>query len=146
MKTVVSTLLMLGGAVLFVVIPAVVPVHAQCTDATLAGSYAFVWQAFTTKHGVQGQDVPWAGTGKVTFDGAGNSVATWTTSLDGTILTSQSGAGPYTVNADCSGNWTLTTGDAAGFSANLQIASGGAEVFGVDTGAGDTASFTLKKQ
>jgi len=144
MKKVLSTLLILGAAALFVVLPTTV--HAQCTNAALTGSYAMIWQGFTAKKSVHGPYVPWAGVGILTFDGAGNATASWTTSVDGTIYTSQFGAGPYTVNPDCGGALSLTSGSAAGFTSNLVIAGGGAEVFVLSTGTGDAATFTLKKQ
>jgi hypothetical protein len=145
MKKFTSPLVILSAATLFVVVPGATAVHAQCTTDTLTGSYAMIWQDFTTEKALQGNEVPWAGTAVVTFNGVGNTTASYTTAVDGTFYPAQAGAGPYTVNPDCSGTWSLTSGDASGFTSNLVIASGGAEVFGAATNTSDTVAFDLVK-
>ena len=72
MKKFTSPLVILSAATLFVVVPGATAAHAQCTNATLIGSYAMIWQDFTTKKALQGNEVLWAGIAVVTFDGAGN--------------------------------------------------------------------------
>ena len=141
MKRMLSALLTLAAAAALV--PAV---HAQCTNATLTGNYAMIWSGFTTKKAPMGNEVPWAGVGVVTFDGAGNVSAGYTTAINGAIYTAQTGAGTYTVNSDCTGSFAITSGDAAGTTANLVILGGGVEVFGVVTQPANTLSFDLKKQ
>ncbi len=146
MKRILSTLLTLVAAIGLVVLPAATAVHAQCTNATLNGNYAMTWSGFTTKHAPVGNEVPWAGVAVVTFDGAGNFSAGWTTAINGVIYTAQTGAGTYTVNSDCTGSLAFTSGDAVGFTSNLVIIGGGVEVFSLTTQPGNTMSFDLKKQ
>lgn len=146
MKKLVSSLTMLAAVTLFVVLPAVRTVHAQCSNATLTGTYALMWSGFTTKKAPAGNEVPWAGAGQIAFDGAGNITSTYSTAIDGTIYTSQAAAGTYSVSPDCNGTLTFTSGDAGGVTANLVVASGGAEAFGVITNTGDTVSVDLKRQ
>lgn len=87
MKTIVSALLTLAAAIVLVVLPNSITAHAQCSNATLTGTYAMIWSGFTTPKGPKGNEVPWAGVAVVTFDGAGNSSASWTTALNGAIYT-----------------------------------------------------------
>jgi hypothetical protein len=148
MKKSVSALLTLAAAFVLVVLPNSITVHAQCSNATLTGTYAMIWSGFTTKKAPVGNEVPFAGTGVVTFDGAGNASVSVTFAINGVISTNLTGSGPYTVNPDCTGSWAVTSGDLAGFTSSLVMIGGGAEVFGVDTAAssGTTVSFDLKKQ
>jgi hypothetical protein len=141
MKRISSALLTLAAAIALVVLPGVTAVHAQCTNATLTGNYAMIWQGFTAKNRM-GNEVPFAGAGVVTFDGAGNASISWSQAFNGAISTGLNGSGPYTVNSDCTGSWAVGTF----FSSNLVIIGGGAEVFGIDTAPTNTISFDLKKQ
>jgi hypothetical protein len=121
---------------------------AGCTDATLAGSYAFIQPAgFTAPHsGTKAKEVPWQFVGVETFDGAGNTSVNYTVAVNGAISTNQTGAGTYSVNSDCSGSLSFTSGDAAGYAANLAISDGGAEVFAISTNPGNTGTVVEKRQ
>lgn len=125
-------------------------VHAQsaCSNATLIGNYAAIQPAgFTTPgHSLKGAAVPWQVVGTFTFDGTGDVSANYTTSVNGTVYTSQTASGSYAVNSDCTASLSFTSGDAAGYTANLVILGAGAEFFGIATGTGDTAAFDAKKQ
>lgn len=68
-----------------------------------------------------GASVPWAGVGVESFDGMGNVTLSFAEALDGKITTGSTGAGTYTVNADCTGSESFTSGDAAGERANMVI-------------------------
>jgi hypothetical protein len=129
----------------FTVLPVV---HASgCTDATLTGNYAIIWSGFATPgNSTTGNEVPWAGAGVLKFDGAGNFSASWTNALDGKILTGLTAAGTYTVNSNCTGSLSFTTGDVTDVTANIVIVGGGVEVFAIDTTAGTTLALDLKKQ
>jgi len=143
MKQIINMLLILATAVGLVVLPTVTAVHAQCTNATLSGNYRIVWQGFTTKTpATGGNEFPWAGAGVFTFDGAGNWSATWTDALNGTISRGNTGSGTYTVNPNCTGSMAFDQG----FTFDLVIASGGAEVSLVATVPGNSVLFDLKKQ
>ena len=125
-------------------------VHAQsgCSVASLSGNYGFIQPAGVTHSGKKGKgaNVPWQFIGVATFDGAGDISAAYSGSLNGQVFTNQTTAGTYTVNSDCTGSVSYTSGGAAGATYNLVIADGGNEIFAVDTGTGDTASVILKKQ
>jgi hypothetical protein len=125
-------------------------VHAQsgCSNATLTGNYAAIQPAgFTTPgRSLKGAAVPWQVVGTFTLDGAGNVSASYTAAVNGTDYTSQTASGSYTVNSDCTASLSFTSGDAAGYAADLAIIRSGAELFGIAAGNGDTASFDAKKQ
>lgn len=124
-------------------------VHAQsgCNDGTLTGNYGIVWSGFATpSNSTTGNEVPWAGAGVMKYDGAGNFSASWTNALNGRILTGLTAGGTYTVNSNCTGSLSFTTGDVTDVTANVVIVSGGAEALAIDTTAGSTVVFDLKKQ
>jgi hypothetical protein len=155
MKRIVSSVLALAALAALVVVTTtsrrdVQPVYAQsgCTDATLIGNYAVIQPAgFTTpKKATTGNEVPWQIVGVITFDGAGNASASYSGSLNGSVFTGQTTSGTYIVNSDCSASLSFTSGDAAGYTANMVIIGGGAEVFGTSTNTGNTASFDAKRQ
>jgi len=122
-------------------------VHAQsgCSVATLTGNYGVRWQGFDILKGTA-HEVPWAGVGVLTFDGAGTVSFSWTQSLDGKISTGLSGAGNYSVNSDCTGSVSFTSGDAAEETANVVIVGGGQEVLSVSTLNTQTIMLDAKKQ
>jgi hypothetical protein len=143
MKRILSTLL------LVVLSATLVPaVYAQggCTDATLTGNYAFNLSGFaspvTPKRGAQ----PWAVTGVLNLDGAGNISASYAGSINGGVFTAQTTSGTYTVNSDCTGSVAFTSGDDAGGTYNIVIIGGGTEVFILSTQAHTTATGDAKKQ
>jgi len=153
MKSIVGGLLIVAVSTLLVLLPLsrhdISAVHAGsgCTRASLTGSYAFSWSGFTNPNGPQpGHQAPWAAAGTATFDGAGNVSTNYSTSNNGQVFAAQSSSGTYEVNSDCSGSLSFTSGNAAGFTANLVLANNAREILGVDTGAGDTMSFDLKRR
>jgi hypothetical protein len=127
----------------------VTPVHAQggCSIATLTSAYAFRDPAFVAPgHAVNGAEVPAAAVGVFSFDGLGGVSASYTLVINGVISTGQTGSGTYTVNSDCTGSVSFTTGDAAGLTFNIIIIGGGTEIFGIHTSPGITGAFDAKKQ
>lgn len=80
-----------------------------------------------------GAPVTWAGVGVESFDGMGNVTLSFAQALDGKITTGSTGAGTYTVNADCTGSESFTSGDAAGETANMVIVGAGTEALAVST-------------
>lgn len=128
----------------------VTPVHAQggCSVATLKGPYAFKDPGFTTPgRSVNGATVfPFAAMGVEAFDGAGNVSASYTLVTNGAISAGLTGSGTYTVNSDCTGSVSFTTGDAAGLTFNIAIIGGGTETFGIHTSSGITGALDAKKQ
>ena len=126
MKRIVNVLLTLAATVGLVVLPAVTAAHASgCTNTTLTGNYGIISSGFGTKKGTMGNEFPAAIVGVATFDGAGNFSSTWTSAFNGGIARGLSGSGTYTVNSDCIGSSAFTSGDAAGFTFDVVVVSGG---------------------
>jgi len=76
----------------------------ECSDATLKGTFAFTSTGFIT--GPSAQAGPFAIVGAQTFDGNGAFTAAATVSQNGNIIPVTL-AGTYTVNPDCTGNFTV---------------------------------------
>jgi hypothetical protein len=152
MKRIVSALLALAVLAALAIIAAtskhsVRAVYAQsgCSAATLNGNYAIYQSGFTPKN-LKGNPDPVADVGVVTFDGTGNFSLVYSEAFNGVISTGLTGAGTYTVNSDCSGSISLTSGSAAGATVNLAIIGGGREWFGLNTTPSVTAILDAKKQ
>ena len=133
--------------VLAVVVTTTSSVYAQCSNATLTGSYGFKQQGFglrNSKPAKLGNMIPFATVGVVTFDGAGNASFTLTQ-----VFNSEGGAffeaipGTYTVNSDCTG--TIAIED-FGLHFYMVTVGGGAEVFAIQTETGTTNIVDAKKQ
>lgn len=128
------------------------PVYAQsgCTDTTLTGNYAVIGPGFVTPAAAKtvsaSQDVPIAIVGVLAFDGAGKVSFTFTLAVNGVISQGLTSSGAYTVNSDCTGSISFTSGAAAGVAFNTAIIGGGTEVFAIQTNSGTTATFDAKKQ
>jgi hypothetical protein len=126
-------------------------VHAGsgCAVASLSGNYAASQSGFESKTHQNGSLLPFATLGLATFDGAGNFSITYTDMSPGQpsyIAVQGNGSGTYTVNSDCSGSISVTAGDAAGLTLNLQVIGGGTEVFGISTTPFIVANSDFKKQ
>ena len=133
--------------VLAVVVTTTSPVYAQCSNATLTGSYGFRQQGFglrNSKPAKLGNMIPFATVGVVTFDGAGNASFTLTQ-----VFNSEGGGffeaipGTYTVNSDCTG--TIAIED-FGLHFYMVTVGGGAELFAIQTETGTTSIVDAKKQ
>ena len=118
-------------------------VYAQCSNATLTGSYGFKQDGFGTHNG-HGNAVPVAQVGVVTFDGAGNASFTTTS-----VFNSSGGEffeaipGTYTVNSDCTGTVTI---EDFGLHFYIVTVGGGKEFFAIQTDIGSTNIVDGKKQ
>jgi hypothetical protein len=117
---------------------AVRTVYAQsgCSDATLSSNYAFRISGFTSKNVANGNPLPVAVVGVLTFDGAGNVSTHYTDMSPGKpayIAVQGTGSGTYAVSSDCTGSISFTAGDAAGLDANMVIIGGGMEGFAAFT-------------
>jgi hypothetical protein len=118
---------------------------SACNAATLAGNYGFNFFGFGTPppnntHG--SVTAPIAGVGLGTFDGIGN--------LAGPVVFSQNGdlvnltyTATYTVNANCTG---LLTGTSGNPSFSFVIVTGGAEILGTCVPPGCAYNLDMKKQ
>ena len=108
-----------------------------CNQATIKGSYGFVFSGFNTGNGV----FPTTGVGRATFDGRGNwSGSFFAGSTDPASIVPIGGT--YTVNADCTGllHGTNGTNDLA-----FVIVSGGAEIFMVNLSPGQVFAVDVKR-
>ena len=151
MKRIVSALLALAASATLVFVVTswkhgVTPVHAQggCSVATLTGNYAFIQPGWAPLKS-QGNQLPFFNMGVIAFDGTGDFSVSLTGVAHG-VVSNETDAGTYTVNPDCTGSFSITTGPAAGLTFNMAIIGGGAEIFGINTTAGFTSSFDAKKQ
>jgi hypothetical protein len=106
----------------------------QCPlqNATLLGTY--MSSGTGTIVGVG----PIAAVGTITYDGKGNSVNTYTVSVNGAISRGVTVTGPYTVNRDCTG--TLAQSD--GLNYDFVVAPDGSAVFWIETDTGVVISGT----
>jgi hypothetical protein len=133
--------------VLAVVLTKTSTVYAQCSNATLTGSYGFKQDGFDNngkKDPKLGNEIPFANVGLVTFDGVGNlSVTTTFVFNGGGGQPFGPATGTYTVNSDCTG--TITVPDAF-TTFNIVTVSHGAEFLGIQTDIGVTNTIDGKKQ
>jgi hypothetical protein len=123
------------AAMSFAVAPlAAIAAEAQCPlqNATLHGTY--VVSGTGTIVGVG----PLAAVGEVTFDGRGNSIATYTASVNGTINKGVMVTGTYTVNPDC----TASHAESDGSHYDYVVAPDGNTVTWIKTDPGTVVSGT----
>jgi hypothetical protein len=121
-----------------------------CSLDTLRGNYAFSQSGFESPNAPGQKPQPFTDVGVSTFDGAGNFSATFTDMSPGNpnpyIALQLTASGTYTVNSDCTGSLSITTGPAAGVTLNMAVIGGGAEVFGINTTPWIIATSDFKKQ
>jgi hypothetical protein len=102
-----------------------------CSNYTLRGTFAFTSTGFTTAASPAGAGMV-AEVGTQTFDGTGGTTGAAMLSGNGAIY-QLTIAGTYTVNADCTGTFTLMVT----FPASSGIGTVPVDVFFVITGSGD---------
>jgi hypothetical protein len=151
MKRIVITLLVMAVLAAPVLVTttskhAVRAVYAQsgCSVATLNGHYAFTQPGWAGAG--QGNQLPFFNVGVVAFDGTTGTVSASFTGVSHGVVSTETDAGTYTVNPDCTGSISFTTGPGAGVTFNTVIIGRGAELFGINTSAGFTSSLDAKKQ
>lgn len=107
---------------------------ARCPlqNATLHGTYSVAGTGTIVGLG------PIAAVGEVTFDGLGNSTATYTASVNGTIHKGVTVTGTYVVNFDC----TATHAESDGTHYNYVVTPDGNKVWWIETDAGVVLSGT----
>jgi len=101
---------------------------ARCPlqNATLHGTYLVAGTGTIVGLG------PISAVGEVTFDGQGNSTATYTASVNGTIHKGVTVTGTYAVNLDCTG----THAESDGTHYNFVVTPDGNKVWWIETDAG----------
>src|SRR5271157_617178 len=111
MKRIVSALLALAVLAALAIVTTtskniVRPVYAGsgCTDKTVKGNYGLTFSGFMVP-GVNpnAKEVPFAGEGLFTFDGAGNLSGVYNGSQNGQVFIASPYSATYVVNSDCTG-------------------------------------------
>ena len=122
---------MLKGSIAFVVFASMFVVGAvpnaqarQCSNASLKGAYGFLDTQTVVPAGT-----PFAALGRWNFDGKGNFTNTITFNDNGTV-TYINDFGPYTVNADCTGQIGILEGTGT---IEIVLVDGGKEFYGIPT-------------
>lgn len=107
---------------------------AQCPlqNATLHGTYMVLGTGTVVGVG------PVSAVGVIIYDGKGNSVNTFTASVNGAIYRGVTVTGPYAVNRDCTG--TLAQSDGTNY--DFVVAPDGSTVNWIETDAGAVVSGT----
>jgi len=105
MKDHLATALPLTAIAIALCLAAALPVHAaQCSVSSVAGSYGYTTSGFVASSATT--FVPVSAVGKITFDGHGNVSGSQTRVVAGSPL-DETYSGTYTVNADCTGSFTV---------------------------------------
>ena len=115
----------------------VAKVYAEngCTLRTLNGSYGAAGDGLITfgqPPVTSSNTIPIAVAGVQTFDGTGNFSLSNTTNLGGLVFPS-TGAGTYTVNADCTGSVTINVSNGEVLHSNIVIVDHGRQILNVST-------------
>jgi hypothetical protein len=120
---------MLKGSIALVVFVSMFVVGAvpnaqarQCSNASLKGAYGFL-----DSHTVVPAGTPFAALGRWNFDGEGNFTNTVTLNDNGTVIHIND-FGPYTVNADCTGQIGILEGTET---IEIVLVDGGKEFYGI---------------
>ncbi len=126
-------------------IPLSVQAQPSCSNATLNGSFGYT----NTGTILAGPDAgPFGGVGRQTFDGKGNTEATASVSVNGTIYHATI-KGTYAVNANCTGSMTLVVNAGTETFTNhvdLVIVHGGAEFQAINTDPGIVVTTVANRQ
>jgi hypothetical protein len=110
----------------------------QCSNASLRGAYGFL-----DSHTVVPAGTPFAALGRWNFDGKGNFTITLTINDNGTV-THVSDSGPYTVNADCTGQIFILGGTGT---VEIVLVDGGKEFYELATNPSSLVnSFSVAKK
>jgi len=117
----------------------------SCSNASLSGSFGYT----NTGTILTGPDAgPFGGVGRQTFDGKGNTQATATVSVNGSVYHATI-TGTYVVNSDCTGSMTLVGSAGSETFTNhvdLVIVRGGTEFRAINTDPGIVLTTVGKKQ
>lgn len=101
-------------------------------NATLHGTYVVYGTGTIVGVG------PIAAVGEHTYDGQGHTVATYTLSVNGTIIRGVTVTGAYTVNPDC----TMTLSESDGSTYDFVVAPDGRTATWINTGSGTVVTGT----
>ncbi len=120
-------------------------VHAQsgCSVSNLNGGFGYYLNGFT--YDSQGYQVDLTASGRFVTDGAGNLTGGDTLSNDGSIVR-RTYTGTYTVNADCTGNATVTFPSNGHSNFDIVVVNNGKEANMMETDTGVIFSGVAKQQ
>lgn len=118
--------------------------QSSCSNASLSGSFGYTntGTIVTPPLGL------FAGVGRQTFDGKGDTEATATVSVNGQIYQATI-KGTYVVNPDCTGSMTLSVSAGGQHFTNqvdFVIVCGGTEVEAINKDSGSVITTVAKKQ
>jgi len=124
---------------------------AQCSNATVSGTYRYIWTgsgSFGAAGGIvpprpNGPFTPFAAVGLATFNGDGTSSNVDTVQVAGIVL-NRSFTNTYQIGSDCRG--TVTAQGASAPTANIVVAPDGSEILFINTISGVVISGWYKKQ
>ena len=131
-----------SGALAALVLGLAPMAKAQCSVATLAGSFVRRDTGFVmAPPAIAG---PLAGVHLVTFDGNGTFTSTGFASLNGNVSESTA-TGTYKVNADCTGTYTSVSSTGRTGTAFFVIANNGNEIHILPTNTGGSITCIARK-
>jgi hypothetical protein len=109
--------------------------HAGCTNATIQGTYAFTIHG--TIFNLDGSTLLVDGLARTTFDGKGNLTQLDAVAVNGNVAPGwASNTGTYSVNADCTGTFTVTNGNLPQVHLQMIIAHSGNTIHDMVTDPG----------
>jgi hypothetical protein len=125
-------------------------VYAQCSNATIVGTYRYIWTGYGSFGGnaepplrPNGPFTPFAAVGLTTFSADGTSSNTDTIQLAGGVF-KRSFTNTFQVGSDCRG--TITAQGATEPTANIVVAPDGSEILFINSFPGVVISGTYKRQ
>lgn len=122
---------------------------AQCSNATVVGTYRYLWTGYGSFGGggeplrPNGPFTPFAAVGLTTFNADGTSSNTDTVQIAGGVF-ERSFTNTYQVGADCRG--TITVQGASEPTAHIVVASDGSEILFINSIPGVVISGWYKRQ
>lgn len=111
-----------------------------CSNGSLQGSFGY------TVTGYAPGNVPFAAVGRILFNGSGQVTTTRTLSNGGTIVRGDTGSGTYTLNADCTGTFTIVASGLGQLQVDIVVDNEGDQFRGIVTNPGFVLTLEGRKQ
>lgn len=111
-----------------------------CSTATLQGAFGYTVTGFFPG------GVPFAAVGKIVFNGSGLVTTTRTLSNGGTIVRANTGSGTYSINADCTGSFTITAGGLGQLELDIVLDDEADQIRGIAVNPGLVLTLEGRKQ
>lgn len=129
-----KNLLVACAALLLTGLSAQAKTEKSCSLSTLQGSYGYTVTGFIP--GSSPANVPFAAVGRIVFDGRGGVTTVRTLSAGGTVVQNDPGSGMYSVNADCTGKFTISAPPLGILSLDLVVDDDGSQIRAIVTNTG----------